>query len=141
MVGVLLWTEQPLWVIIVCVALMGVWAAVACVRFGGDAERAVGSKDAGCVVADEVAGMCIALAGLQWWNAAGTAGAAATESWWWHSGVQVAWAFVLFRIMDIVKPPPCRQIQEMRGGWGILMDDVLAGVYASVVVHLITFAG
>lgn len=130
MVALLVWGGQPVWMINTALGLMGLWAAVACVRFGGDAEMAVGSKDCGCVVADEVAGMCIALAGLQWWMPG-------TEGWWWRDGVQIAVAFVLFRAFDVVKPPPCRQIQNVRGGWGILLDDVLAGVYASVCVHLL----
>lgn len=126
----LVWLAQPLWVVNAALALLGLWGAVACVRFGGAAERAVGTKDAGCVVADEVTGMCIALLGLRW-------ASPESEGWWWSTLWQVGAAFVLFRIFDVLKPPPCAQVQRLRGGWGILMDDVLAGVYASVCMHLI----
>lgn len=40
-------------------------------------------------------------------------------------------AFVLFRLFDITKPPPIRQLERLPGGYGIMLDDVLAGVYAS----------
>lgn len=39
-------------------------------------------------------------------------------------------AFLLFRVLDIVKPWPARQIQRVPGGWGILLDDLVAGLYA-----------
>lgn len=126
----LVWAGQPAWVINTSLLLLGLWGAVACVRFGLAAERAVGLKDPGCVVADEVAGMCIALAGLRW-------AMPPEEGWLTVSSLQVLWAFLAFRAADIVKPPPCRQLQALRGGWGILADDVLAGVYASVFMHVI----
>jgi phosphatidylglycerophosphatase A len=132
-VAVLVWGDQPVWMVNAVLALMGLWSAVACVRFGAAAEWAVGRKDAGCVVADEVAGMCIALAGLQWWSPAEAEGA-------WRSGAQIAAAFLLFRFFDVAKLPPCNALQRVRGGWGILLDDVIAGVYASVCVHLLTWA-
>jgi len=43
-------------------------------------------------------------------------------------------AFVLFRVFDIVKPPPARQAQALPGGFGVLVDDLVAGLYALVVV-------
>jgi len=45
--------------------------------------------------------------------------------------------FVLFRIMDIAKPPPVYQIQRLPAGWGILADDLIAGVYANLLGQLI----
>ncbi|MEZ4955590.1 MAG: phosphatidylglycerophosphatase A [Saprospiraceae bacterium] len=45
-------------------------------------------------------------------------------------------AFVLFRIFDIWKPLGIRRMEALKGGWGVMMDDVLAGVYALVVMHL-----
>jgi phosphatidylglycerophosphatase A len=45
-------------------------------------------------------------------------------------------AFVLFRIFDIWKPLGIRRMEALNGGWGVMMDDVLAGVYALVVMHL-----
>ncbi len=48
----------------------------------------------------------------------------------------LAVAFILFRIFDIWKPLGIRQMEKLPGGWGVMMDDVLAGIYALVVVHL-----
>ena len=45
-------------------------------------------------------------------------------------------AFVLFRIFDIWKPLGIRRMEKLKGGWGVMMDDVLAGVYSLVVIHL-----
>ncbi len=46
-------------------------------------------------------------------------------------------AFVLFRIFDIVKPFPARQSQNLNGGLGIMVDDIIAGVYSLIILHLI----
>ena len=45
--------------------------------------------------------------------------------------------FLLFRIFDIVKPPPVRNAERMSGGWGIMMDDLLAAVYTTVVIFVL----
>ena len=45
--------------------------------------------------------------------------------------------FVLFRILDVVKPFPARQAEKLPGGWGIVMDDVIAGIYANLMTRLI----
>ena len=47
--------------------------------------------------------------------------------------------FILFRFFDIVKPPPIRRMERFRRGFGVVLDDVLAGVYANVLLHLIHF--
>lgn len=79
-------------------------------------ERHYG-KDPSEVVWDEVVGMWIALLFLpaRWYIA--------------------ATAFFVFRLFDIVKPPPARHFDRMPGGFGIMMDDVIAGIYANIVVH------
>jgi phosphatidylglycerophosphatase A len=46
-------------------------------------------------------------------------------------------AFVLFRVFDIVKPSPARQVERYKGGWGIMLDDVFAGIYANIVMQII----
>jgi phosphatidylglycerophosphatase A len=46
----------------------------------------------------------------------------------WTAGI----GFVLFRIMDIVKPYPARQLEFLPGGWGIIADDLMAGIYANL---------
>lgn len=88
--------------------LPAVWAA-------GEVARRRGVEDPGMVVVDEAVGQWIALAG---------AGAFA-----WKEG---AAAFVLFRLFDIWKPWPVRAAERLPGGWGIVADDVLAGIYAAL---------
>lgn len=44
--------------------------------------------------------------------------------------------FVIFRILDIIKPPPARQVEALPGGWGIVADDVVAGIYGHLILIL-----
>ncbi len=78
-------------------------------------------SDPGQIVIDEAVGMLIAL-----W------GQGAPISWW-----QVGLAFVAFRFFDIVKPWPVNAIQRLPGGWGVVADDVAAGLYALGVVLIV----
>jgi len=48
-------------------------------------------------------------------------------------------AFVLFRIFDIWKPFPVRNLQGLPGGWGVVIDDVAAGIYAAIVLSLLVY--
>jgi phosphatidylglycerophosphatase A len=111
------------------IVLIGVIFAIACMRFGADAESEFGRKDPGQVVADEVAGQCVAMLFLPW-RAPHT-----TADWIWNLAL-AATAFFAFRFFDIVKPPPARSLQRLPGGSGILVDDLFAGVYALAVTHL-----
>ncbi len=90
----------------------------------GSAEKIIDSPDAGCIVIDEILGMFITLILAPPHVAA------------WILG------FVLFRIFDILKPFPVSWFdQHIHGGIGIMMDDVMAGVYALVCLQLIWRAG
>jgi phosphatidylglycerophosphatase A len=87
---------------------IGVWAA-------HHAERIFEKQDDGRIVIDEIAGMLVSLALLP-------------------VGFTVAIVgFLLFRLFDIVKPPPCRWLESLHGGLGVMADDVFAGVYANLV--------
>ena len=48
-------------------------------------------------------------------------------------------AFFFFRIYDIIKPPPARKLEHLKNGWGIMLDDVAAGIYANITVRLLLF--
>jgi len=86
----------------------------------GSAEKILDSPDAGCIVIDEILGMFITLTVAPPHPAA------------WFLG------FVLFRIFDIFKPFPVSWFdQRIHGGIGIMMDDVIAGLYAFLCLHLI----
>ena len=76
-----------------------------------------GRKDPQIVVVDEVLGQWLTLAG------------AARLNW-----TSLAIGFVLFRLFDILKPPPVRQIEQVPGGAGIVLDDMMAGVYGALVL-------
>ena len=84
--------------------------------------RESGKKDPAEVVIDEVAGQLIALIG-----------APVYPINWKYVAASVA----LFRLFDIFKPPPVRQLESLPAGTGIMMDDVAAGVYALIAVHLL----
>jgi phosphatidylglycerophosphatase A len=58
----------------------------------------------------------------------------------WPSGASLAWlipAFLLFRLFDIVKPFPANRSQSLPGGWGIMVDDLIAGVYANLALQVL----
>jgi phosphatidylglycerophosphatase A len=89
----------------------------------GESARRLGVHDHPAIVWDEVAGMMITMLAVppQWWGA--------------------PLAFVLFRLFDIAKPWPIREIDHgMRGGAGIMLDDVVAGIMAAVVLMLVRAA-
>ena len=94
------------------ITLPAMWAADV-------AARVSARKDPQCVVVDEVAGQWLALAGAWRLN--------------WISWVT---ALVLFRLFDIWKPPPVRQLEKLRGGVGIVADDLMAGIYAAIVLYV-----
>ncbi|MCP4833567.1 MAG: phosphatidylglycerophosphatase A [Phycisphaera sp.] len=137
--GILLLAGQPAWMIDLCLVLTLGIGCVSCLRFGVMAERACGGKDPGQVVADEVAGQSIALMALPWAGVAGWAGAVTPPE-----GVSplmldlgiVAAGFLLFRIFDILKPPPANGLQRLGGGLGILVDDLIAGLMALAVLQV-----
>ena len=93
----------------------GIWA-------GTRTEEISGRKDPGKIVVDEVAGQLIALLPLLFVN-------------WTITMVIVS--FILFRFFDIVKPYPARRLEALKGGLGVMCDDLIAGVYAAVITSII----
>ncbi len=92
------------------------WAA-------GRAERVLGVHDDPRIVIDEVVGYWVAAAGLG------------------RQPGLLAAAFVLFRVFDATKPAPCRRLEALPGGIGVVMDDVGAGVYANLASRLLVAMG
>ncbi len=107
----------PMAVALACIiTLIGIPAATR-------VARASAKKDPSFVVIDEVAGQLISLV-----------------------GVPLAWktflaGFILFRVFDILKPPPVRQLERLPEGTGIVLDDVAAGIYALAVMQLLLHWG
>jgi len=84
----------------------------------GQMEKIVGKKDPSCVVIDEVSGVMLAFFMLP-------------LSW------PVAWtAFFLFRAFDMFKIYPANKVERMHGGVGIMMDDIIAGIYTNITMQI-----
>ena len=93
------------------ITMLGIWSAnVVEVIWGKDHQR---------VVIDEVAGMCIALV------------------WVPVTPVNIVLALLLFRFFDILKPLFIKNLEKLPGGWGVMSDDILAGVYANILLQII----
>jgi phosphatidylglycerophosphatase A len=99
------------WVSAVAVAV----GLIACLK----AKALFKKDDPGCVVIDEVAGMCISLLGVP------------LEMRW------VLPAFFLFRILDIFKPYPASYIESRKGSFGIMGDDIIAGLYTNLIMQFL----
>lgn len=110
------WVELPLAVGVAAAT----WLAAA---LGPWAEARYGRADPQQFTLDEVAGQWVALLGLP-------AGLGAP---WVVLAVVAGGQFVLFRLLDIVKPAPARQAERLPGGWGIVCDDLVAGAYANLI--------
>ncbi|HKW94033.1 MAG TPA: phosphatidylglycerophosphatase A [Methylomirabilota bacterium] len=103
------WTPLGLAVALVVVTLVGIWA-------GSRVERVLGRKDPGVIVIDEVAGMFLSVILLP------------------RTIPVLVTAFLLFRLFDVWKPFPARESQALTGGMGVMVDDLIAGLYALVLV-------
>ena len=101
--------------IIIGVTGIGVWLADV-------SERFLDSKDPGCIVIDEIAGILVTLAGLPF------------------TFLTAVLGFVLFRVLDILKPFPIRILErKIPGGAGIMIDDIVAGVIANITLRIILY--
>ncbi|MGQ9646475.1 MAG: phosphatidylglycerophosphatase A family protein [Thermodesulfobacteriota bacterium] len=85
----------------------------------GEAERFWGRRDHPKIVIDEIMGYLV------------------TMLWVPKTTLFIILGFFLFRFFDVVKPPPIRLLEKVKGGYGVVLDDVLAGVYANVVLQVV----
>ncbi len=85
--------------------------------YASSAGESLWGKDPGYVVIDEIVGFFVTVCYLPQSMALGIAG------------------FFLFRILDIVKPPPARQSESLPGGWGVVLDDVIAGIFGNLILR------
>jgi len=113
------------WGLQVALALL---ATAAAIPISTRAERIYG-HDGRAIVADEVVGMLVTFVAMP----SGTTPGA-------HA-VVLALGFFIFRFMDVVKPFPAGRLQRLPGGWGVVMDDFAAGIYANLVLRLLVDVG
>ncbi len=109
-------------------SVIGPFQALACIAafsgfavwISGEAEKLFKQKDSRLIVIDEIAGFMVTMFLVPW------------------SAKSVVLGFFLFRLTDIVKPFPIRKVESgFKGGWGVVADDLLAGVYANVLLRLV----
>lgn len=128
-IALLLWAAghyagAAAWGIDAALVLLTLLACWGCVHWGPwavahYADQARKAKDPGHVVLDEFAGQWMSLLILP-------------MTGFRQALLVLAVQFVLFRIFDVLKPPPARQLERLPMGWGILLDDLAAGVYANL---------
>jgi phosphatidylglycerophosphatase A len=105
----------PLYLVLTAaVTVIGIYAS-------GVVEEITDEKDPGCIVIDEVAGYLVSMTFLP-----------ATVFY-------LVSSFILFRIFDILKPPPLDRLQRLKGGTGVMADDILAGIYTNIVLQIWKF--
>ena len=104
-------------------ALLAAFIIILGFAVSGKAERMFNKKDAKCIVIDEVAGMLLSLMFLPF------------------DIKFVIIAFVLFRLLDILKPYPANRIQELKGSIGIMGDDIVAGLYTNLIMLVVLKMG
>jgi phosphatidylglycerophosphatase A len=117
MLGLLLipvWNRSPA----AFLMLFTVVFTAAC-RIAGAAEKLAGEHDSSTIVIDEIFGMIAAMFLIP-------------AGWLW-----LLTAFALFRILDVVKPWPASFFDRMHGGAGVMLDDLISGIYANLVLQLV----
>ena len=103
----------------ILILMLGVLVAV---YLSGRAEKLIGGKDPQSIVVDEYLTYPITILGI-------------SNPWALLTG------FILHRIFDIIKPPPIRQVQHIQGGWGIVLDDLIAAIIALLINAVIFRSG
>ncbi len=99
--------------------------ACVCAGFaaGGAAEKLLKKKDSQFIVIDEVSGMLLSVLFLP------------------HTLAFIAAAFILFRVLDIIKPYPARVIERLRGSLGVMGDDLLVALYTNIILQVVLRSG
>ena len=124
--GLMCYFGLPILVITIVMAILILVGSFSCVRFSDEMVAAIGKKDPGQIVADEFAGQAVTFLILP---------AVSSEI----AVTTIIAGFLLFRVFDIIKPWPIKNLEKLPGGWGILCDDLLAGIYALIVLNIFLF--
>lgn len=111
-------TPFQLIVVVFALSALGIFTATVTEKEISEKLGSTKGKDPGIIVIDEIVGMLVALIFVP-----------KTISF-------LIIAFILFRIFDITKPFPIRRIEKLYSGWGIVFDDIAAGIYANLIIQL-----
>jgi phosphatidylglycerophosphatase A len=112
-------------VITAAMVVLVVLSSAGCIWTGGFAEQHFGHKDPHEATIDEWAGQALSYAFLP------------LRAGWPCNWPVALVGFLAFRLFDILKPPPANGLQRLPRGWGILVDDLVAGVYANILTQVV----
>ena len=119
--------SAPPMLISIVMAVLALAGSVICIKCAPVVIAATGKADPREVVADEFAGQSVTFLAIPLFIGA----VSASQIW-----TTAVLGFLLFRLFDIVKPWPIRKFEKLPKGWGVLADDLLAGVYAGIILLL-----
>lgn len=122
--GLMSYLDAPPLSTIITMAILALAGGIVCVVFAPASIRATGKSDPSEVVADEFSGQAVTFLAAHLL----VPGSRCTRE---TVAITVA-GFLLFRFFDILKPWPIRRLEKLPRGWGILADDLLAGIYAAI---------
>ncbi len=125
--GVLMYAGMPATATIVMVVMLAV-GCIACVLYAPASIAAKEKDDPSEVVMDEFAAQALTFLALPLLTARGLCG--------WESLVLASFGFLAFRVIDITKPWPIRKLERLPAGWGILADDLAAGIASAILVYI-----
>jgi phosphatidylglycerophosphatase A len=112
----------------IVMAVLAAAASIICVKMASAAMEATGKNDPGEVVIDEFAGQAMTFVVVSI--------ASVNQVW-----IAAILGFLFFRFFDILKPWPVHNLEKLRAGWGILADDLAAGIYAGLAVLVCNYSG
>ena len=126
--GVMMYACAPGLATTIVMGVMLVVGCVACLCCAPASIAAKGDEDPGEVVMDEFAAQALTFLAVPLLVPRNLCG--------WESLVIAAFGFLVFRVFDILKPGPIRRLERLPGGWGVLADDIVAGMASAVFVYI-----
>jgi len=111
-------SSLQLLLIVAGISALGIFSATITEREFTEKLGQEKGKDPGIIVIDEIVGMLVTLIAIP------------------KATSYLIIAFILFRIFDITKPFPIRKVEKLHSGWGIVFDDIIAGIYANLIMQL-----
>jgi phosphatidylglycerophosphatase A len=126
--GVLMYCCVPGGAVMAVMVALLIFGCAACLCCAPASIAATGDQDPGEVVMDEFAAQALVFLSVPLLVPRNLSG--------WESFTLAAFGFLVFRVFDILKPGPIRRLERLPGGWGVLADDLVAGLAAAVFVYV-----